>query len=197
MAFTLELGKPAPNFDLPGSDGKRYTLKDFSDAKVLVVGFTCNHCPYVIGSEERMIRFAHDYASKGVKMVTINSNQTDDYPDDSLEHMIVRAREKKFPFPYLRDETQAVALAYGALRTPHFYLFSREPGGAWVLRYTGRMDDNAKDATKAKTHELTDAVEAVLAGRQPAVPLTNPLGCNVKWKGQDAHWLPADACDLV
>jgi len=193
MPFTLQIGRPAPDFNLPGVDGKKYSLANFKDAKLLVVVFSCNHCPYVVGSEDRIIRFAKDYAARGVKLVAINSNETVEHPTDSFEHMVARAKEKKFPFPYLRDESQEVALAYGALRTPHFYVFDAQRN----LRYTGRMDDNPKMEALAKTHELRDAVDALLAGKKPPVEQTNPLGCNVKWKGKPAHWMPADACDLV
>jgi peroxiredoxin len=193
MPFTLPIGAPAPDFNLPGVDGKKYSLANFKDAKLLVVVFSCNHCPYVVGSEDRIIRFAKDYAARGVKLVAINSNETVEHPTDSFEHMVARAKEKKFPFPYLRDESQEVALAYGALRTPHFYVFDAQR----KLRYTGRMDDNPKMEALAKTHELRDAVDALLAGKKPPVEQSNPLGCNVKWKGKPAHWMPADACDLV
>jgi peroxiredoxin len=193
MAFTLQIGQSAPDFKLPGVDGKQYSLANFKDAKLLVVVFSCNHCPYVVGSEDRMIRFAKDYAGRGVKMVAINSNETENHPTDSLDHMVTRAKEKNFPFAYLRDESQEAALAYGALRTPHFYVFDAQR----KLRYTGRMDDNPKMESAAKTHELRDAVDAILAGKKPPVEQINPLGCNVKWKGKDAHWMPAEACDLV
>lgn len=193
MAFTLELGRSAPDFDLPGVDGKNYSLASFQDAKVLVVVFSCNHCPYVIGSENRMIAFANDYRPKGVAMLAINSNETEGHPTDSLEHMRQRAAEKSFPFPYVRDDAQDVALAYGALRTPHYYVFDAER----ELRYTGRMDDNPRTPGKETTHELRDAVDALLAGRTPPVEVTNPIGCNVKWKGKDGHWMPPEACDLV
>jgi peroxiredoxin len=193
MAFTLQIGEKAPNFSLPGVDGRDWSLDDFSDRKVLVVVFSCNHCPYVIGSEDRMIRFYNDYAPKGVGMIAINSNETEGHPADSFEHMKERAKEKRFPFPYVRDDSQEVALAYGALRTPHYYAFDEQR----KLRYTGRMDDNPKDPTLARTHELRDAVEALLAGQAPKITLTNPLGCNVKWKGKERHWMPPDACHLV
>jgi len=193
MAFTLELGANPPDFNLPGVDGEDYSLDDFADADVLVVFFTCNHCPYVVGSEDRMKALYEDYTPKGVAMVAINSNETVGHPTDSFEHMKKRAAEKGFEFPYLRDESQEVALAYGALRTPHFYVFDRDR----ELRYTGRMDDNPRDARQATTNELRDALDAVLAGRQVAVPLSNPIGCNVKWKDKDAHWMPPAACDLV
>jgi hypothetical protein len=126
-------------------------------------------------------------------MITISSNETENHPADSFEHMVERAREKGFNFPYAFDETQEVALAYGALRTPHFYVFDADR----TLRYTGRMDDNPRNADQATTRELRDAVEALLDGREVPVELANPIGCNVKWKGQDAHWMPPEACDLV
>ena len=193
MAFTLQIGQPAPDFNLPGVDGKKYSLANFKDAKLLVVVFSCNHCPYVIGSEDRIIRFAKDYAGRGVKLVAINSNETVKHPGDSFENMVARAKEKKFPFPYLRDESQETALAYGASRTPHFYVFDAQR----TLRYTGRMDDNPRTEALAKTHELRDAVDALLAGKKPPIEQMNPLGCNVKWKGKPGHWMPAEACDLV
>lgn len=199
MAFTLPLGQPAPDFDLPGVDGKRYSLDHFSGCRALVVVFSCNHCPYVLGSEDRMIRFALTHAPKGVAFVAINSNETDNHPTDSFDHMVERAGEKNFPFPYLRDESQDVARGYGALRTPHYFLFGRDENedGPWTLRYTGRMDDNPRTPGAELTHELVDAVEAVLGGGRPRVEMTNPIGCNVKWKGQPAKWIPPEACDLV
>ena len=158
-----------------------------------MIAFTCNHCPYVIGSEERIIAFHREYSTRGVQLVCINSNESENHPTDSFEHMVERAKEKGFQFPYLRDESQEIALAYGALRTPHYYVFDRER----KLRYTGRMDDNPKFAGQETTHELRDAVDALLRGEEPEVSVTNPLGCNVKWRGQDRKWMPADACDLI
>jgi peroxiredoxin len=193
MAFTLAIGALAPDFELPGVDERNYRLADFSKAKVLVVFFTCNHCPYVVGSEDR-IRALHDeFHPRGVDWVGINANETVNHPTDSLEHMKERARQKGIRYPYLRDDSQEVARAYGALRTPHFFVFD----GQRRLRYTGRLDDNPRQADKATTHELRDALEAVLASRSLAAPLTNPIGCNVKWKGHPEHWMPPEACDLV
>jgi peroxiredoxin len=197
MSFTLQLGAAAPDFNLPGVDGKSYSLANFTDAKLLIVFFSCNHCPYVIGSEDRMIAFSKKYAPQGVKMVAINSNETEMHPTDSMEHMVARAKEKQFPFPYLRDDSQEVALAYGALRTPHYYLFAKDVAGHWTLRYTGRMDDNPRNPGQEKTHELADAVDDLLAGREPRVAVTNPIGCNVKWQGKPHKWMPPEACDLV
>ncbi|MGA2265965.1 MAG: thioredoxin family protein [Phycisphaerae bacterium] len=193
MAFTLQLGAPAPDFDLPGVDGKRYSLASFTDARLLIVVFSCNHCPSVIGSEDRMNALYARYAPQGVAMIAINANETANHPTDTLEHMKQRAKDKGFRFSYVRDDSQEVALAYGALRTPHFYVFDAQRR----LRYTGRMDNNPKDAAKATTHELADALDALLAGKEPPVAATNPLGCNVKWKDRPGHWMPPDACDLV
>jgi peroxiredoxin len=193
MAFTLELGAAAPEFHLPGVDGKTHSLADFADAKLLIVAFTCNHCPYVVGSIDRINALHADYAPRGVQLVCINSNETEGHPTDSFEHMIENAKENGFAFPYLRDDSQEVALAYGALRTPHFYVFDEQR----KLRYTGRMDDNPRNPGKETTHELRDALDELLAGKDVSVPLTNPIGCNVKWQGQERHWMPPEACDLV
>ena len=193
MPFTLQIGQRAPDFELPGVDGKNYSLASFKDARLLVVVFSCNHCPYVIGCEDRMNKFHADYAPRGVVMIAINSNETEGHPTDSFEHMQQRAREKNFKFVYVRDDTQEIAQAYGALRTPHWYVFDQDR----KLRYTGRMDDNPRTAGAEKTHELRDAVDALLSGKSPPVELTNPIGCNVKWKGKERHWMPPEACDLV
>ena len=199
MAFTLQIGQPAPDFNLPATDGRHYSLRHFDKCRVLVVVFSCNHCPYVVGSEERMVGFELRYAPHGVALVAINSNETDNHPTDSFEHMVRRAHERNFPFPYLRDESQEVARAYGALRTPHYFAFGKGDGGggAWALRYTGRMDDNPRTPGMERTHELVDAVDATLEGRDVKVPVTNPIGCNVKWKGKPEKWMPPEACDLV
>jgi len=193
MSFTLQIGQSAPDFELKGVDGKTYSLASFNDAKLLIVLFTCNHCPYVIGSEERMIRFYDDYAPKGVAMIGINSNETEGHPTDGFDHMVTHAKEKSFKWPYARDDSQEIALAYGALRTPHYYVFDE----ARKLRYTGRMDDNPRNPWKETTHELRDAVDALLAGKNPPAEVTNPIGCNVKWWGKERHWMPPEACDLV
>ncbi len=193
MSFTLQITDAAPDFDLPGVDGKRHTLSQFQEAQVLVIVFSCNHCPYVIGSEDRMIAFDAHYSPRGVQLVAINSNEDQMHPEDSFEHMVKRAAEKGFKFPYLRDETQEVALAYGALRTPHYYVFD----AGRRLAYTGRMDDNPRNPGKETTHELRDAVDALLDGKTPPMSVTNPIGCNVKWRGKPHHWMPPEACDLV
>jgi len=193
MAFTLQLGETAPDFKLPATDGKTYRLSDFKDARVLVVFFTCNHCPYVIGSDEVTRQTALKFVPQGVKFVGINSNSKHTYAEDSFEHMVERMKTQKFPWLYLYDESQAVARAYGALRTPHFYVFDKNR----KLVYTGRGVDTPRDTSKMTVNDLDRALTEHLAGKPISVPLTNPIGCNVKWEGQDAHWMPAEACDLV
>ncbi|NLB41566.1 MAG: thioredoxin family protein [Clostridiales bacterium] len=193
MAFTLELGSQAPEFTLPATNGKTYSLKDFKDAKVLVVFFTCNHCPYVTGSDELTRQTAENYKDSGVKFVAINSNSENTYAEDSFEHMITRMNENQFPWVYLRDKTQKVAMAYGALRTPHFYVFDENR----KLVYTGRGVDQPRDTSKMKVNDLGNVLQEILADKPVTTPLTNPIGCNVKWDGMDAHWMPEEACDLV
>ena len=193
MAFTLDLGDKAPDFNLPATDGNTYSLADFADAKALAIFFTCNHCPYVVGSDEVTRQTAEKYASQGVKFVGINANSANTHPDDDYPHMVERMQEHNFPWTYLRDESQDVALAYGALRTPHFYVFD----GDRKLVYTGRGVDNPRETSKMTVNDLDNALAAHLASKAISQPLTNPIGCNVKWDGQDAHWMPEEACDLV
>lgn len=193
MAFTLPLGSTAPDFSLQGVNHATHALQDFTDATVLIVVFTCNHCHYAYGMDDRLNEYAVAMQHRGVAVVAINSNDTANHPDDSFDDMIVQHAAKGLVFPYLRDESQDVARAYGALKTPHFFVFDRDRR----LRYTGRFDDNPRDAAKATTRELPAAVDAILAGESVTVPLTNPIGCNVKWRGQDEHWMPAEACDVV
>jgi peroxiredoxin len=193
MSFTLQLGDSAPDFKLPATDGRSYSLRDFCNDRVLVVFFTCNHCPYVLGSDEVTRLTAQKFASRGVQFVGINANSTATVPEDSMEGMIERMNEHRFPWRYLRDETQDVARAYGALRTPHFFVFNEKR----LLVYTGRGVDNPKDTSQMTVNDLDNALTDLTSGKPLRVPVTNPIGCNVKWEGKDAHWMPPEACDLV
>ncbi len=193
MAFTLELGQSALDFTLPATDGKTYSLSDFNDAKALVLFFTCNHCPYVVGSDEVTRATAKTFASQGVQFVGINSNSVNTYAEDSFDYMVQRMEEHQFPWVYLHDASQDVARAYGALRTPQFYVFDQDR----KLVYTGRGVDSPRDTSQMTVNDLEKALIELLAGQAISTPLTNPIGCNVKWDGQDAHWMPAEACDLV
>ena len=192
MAFTLQIGEHAPNFSLPATDGNTYQLSDFK-SKVLVVFFTCNHCPYVIGSDEVTRKTVEKYTPLGVDFVGINSNSKNTYEEDSFPNMVKRMKEHNFPWKYLYDEYQSIAMDYGALKTPHFFVFneSRE------LIYTGRAVDNPKDTSKMTVNDLENVLEKHLEGKDFCPKETNPIGCNVKWDGKDAHWMPAQACDLV
>lgn len=191
MPFTLPLGSQAPDFSLPGTDGKTYSLKDFVNAKGIVIFFTCNHCPYVVGSDEVTKSTALKF--KEIPFIAINSNSVEIVPLDSFEHMKERMEKHQFPWIYLYDETQEVAKKYGALRTPHFYLFDDQR----KLIYCGRAIDTPRDATKMSENNLENALNQYLLGKAISVPLTNPIGCSLKWKGHDRHWMPPGACDLV
>lgn len=193
MAFTLQIGDTAPDFSLPATDGHTYQLSDFADSDVLVIFFTCNHCPYVIGSDEVTRQTADKYIPRGVKFVGINSNSKQTYPEDDFPHMVQRMEEHQFPWLYLYDESQEIARDYGALRTPQFYIFDR----ARKLIYTGRGVDSPRDTSKMTVNDLERVLEEHLNGQPISIEMTNPIGCNVKWEGKDAHWMPADACDLV
>jgi peroxiredoxin len=191
MAFTLQIGDSAPGFTLPATDGKTYALSHFQE-EFLVVFFTCNHCPYVINSDEVTRSTAEKYGSAGVRFVGVNSNSAGTYQEDDFPHMVKRMEEHRFPWLYLYDESQQVALDYGALRTPHFFLFDKER----KLIYTGRGVDQPRDPSRISVNDLERTLEEVISGRSVSVSLTNPIGCNVKWEGKDKHWMPADACDL-
>jgi len=191
--FTLALGATPPDFSLPATDGKTYSPSDFADANALVVFFTCNHCPYVVNSDETTRATAETFSPRGVHFVAINSNSPRTYPEDDFPHMVERMEEHEFPWIYLHDATQDVARAYGALRTPHFFVFDADRR----LVYTGRGVDSPREPEKITVNNLENALEALLAGNDIPVPVTNPIGCNVKWDGKDAHWMPPDACDLV
>ena len=193
MAFTLQPGQKAIDFKLPSTDGKDYSLSDFDKFKYLVLFFTCNHCPYVIGSDEITRVTAEKFSQRGVGFAGINSNSENTYPEDSFPNMVERMATHKFPWVYLYDKTQELAKAYGALRTPHFYVFNSER----ILVYTGRGVDNPRDTSKMSVNNLDQALEELTSGKPISVPLTNPIGCNIKWDGKDAHWMPPDACDLI
>jgi peroxiredoxin len=174
---TLRIGDPAPGFALPGVDGRTYALQDFAGKSVLVVMFSCNHCPYVQAYEDRLVALQRDYANRGVQLVAINSNDDVAYPDDSLPNMTARARAKGFNFPYLRDASQQVAMAYGATHTPQLFVFD----SARRLAYTGKIDDNWQNPHAASRHFLRETLDALLRDEAPAVATTHAIGCTIKW----------------
>ncbi|HKT21868.1 MAG TPA: thioredoxin family protein, partial [Nitrososphaerales archaeon] len=159
-----------------GVDGKKHSLASYADSPVLVVIFSCNHCPYVKDYEDRMVAIQRDYAPKGVQLVAINSNDEKAYPEDSFPEMVKRAKAKEFNFPYLRDESQMVVEAYGGVCTPHVFAFDK----GRVLRYRGRVDDS-RDSSKVASHDLRNAIDDLLAGNPVRTPDTRPFGCSIKW----------------
>lgn len=170
----LKIGDKAPDFkDLPGVDGKKHCLSDYADAKVVVVIFTCNHCPVAVAYEDRIIQLQKDYKDKGVQVIAINVNNI---PADRLDKMIERAKEKGFNFPYLYDETQQSAREYGATCTPHFFVLCQER----KIAYMGAMDDS-NNPGKVKENWLRDAIDALLAGKAPPKQVTQQRGCSIKW----------------
>ena len=176
---SLRISSPAPDFhNLPATDGEMYSLQDFGEAEVLVVVFSCNHCPYVRAYEDRMVSLQREYTSLGVRLVAINSNETEHYPDDDFNGMVARSKEKQFNFTYIRDEDQSVATAYGATHTPEFFVFDKQR----KLRYHGKFDDNYQNPSVVKSKYVRDAIDAIIAGKEVPQAETFSIGCTIKWK---------------
>ena len=173
----IKIGDKAPDFNLPSVDGKNYSLSDFKDKSVLIVMFTCNHCPYVQAYEERFIALQNEFKEKRVILIGINSNDDKNYPEDSFENMVKRAKEKGYNFRYLRDKSQKVAHAYGATHTPQLFVLDEER----KLRYTGKIDDNWREPDKVKERFLRDAILALLEKKKIKNPETYAIGCTIKW----------------
>jgi thiol-disulfide isomerase/thioredoxin len=191
---TLPIGSPAPSFTLPGTDGKTYSLSSFSKADVLVIVFTCNHCPTAQAYEDRIIQLTKDYSAKNVAVVAIMPNDPTSinldelgYTDmgDSFEEMKLRAKEKNFNFPYLFDgETEKVSLAYGPIATPHVFIFDKNR----ILRYSGRIDDTEKPTKTPTVRNARLAIDELLAGKPVSVPTTKVFGCSIKW-AEKSNWI--------
>ena len=179
----MAIGTAAPALNLPGADGKTYTWDNYKDAKATIVVFTCLSCPVAKAYEERLIALGRDYASKGVKMIAIMSNDITIKPDDATDKLKARSEEMKYPWVYLVDSTQEVAKTYGAKVTPHLFIFNADR----KLAYVGRLDDNP-DPEKVTTKDARNALDAILAGK--AIPVadatTKPFGCSIKWKKENA-----------
>ena len=175
--YRMKPGERAPPFDLPNVDGRRVALDSFAGSKALVVAFWCNHCPYVRAYERRFVDWADKVRPLGVGVVAINSNDETNYPEDAFEHMVTRAREQRYNFPYLRDADQKVATMYGAQCTPHFLVFDKD----LRLAYQGRFDDNKERPEEVKQRYLPDVVDALLAGKPAPRSETWAIGCSIKW----------------
>lgn len=174
-----KIGDIATDFKLKNVNDKMVSLSDFKKAKGFIIIFTCNHCPYSVAYEDRIIELDKKYKDKGYPVIAINPNNPTKEPKDSYELMKVRAQEKGFTFPYLLDEGQKIYPQYGATRTPHIFILKKEKGNLMVS-YIGAIDDNYKDATRAKVKYVEDAVDALLKGEKPAITETKALGCSIK-----------------
>ena len=172
----IQIGSLAPGFNLKATDNNFYNLSSFSDKKLLVIMFTCNHCPFVKAYEDRLIQIQKDYSDKSVSLVAINSNETINYPEDTFEKMQIRVTEKYYNFPYLRDEDQSVASSYGASFTPEIFVFDIDR----KLRYHGRIDDN-KDSDNITSSDLRNALDELLSERAVTSSETHGIGCSIKW----------------
>ena len=192
MSFTLQLGQKAPEFNLISTSNENVSISSF-DSKFLVIFFTCNHCPYVTGSDEVTRQTANKFKDKDVSFIAINSNSANTYQEDSFENMVLRMEEYNFPWVYLHDADQEIAMKYGALKTPHFYVFNEQR----KLIYTGRGVDSPLDANKITINNLELVLDELTSNTLISIPITNPIGCSVKWEGKDSDWMPPEACDLV
>jgi peroxiredoxin len=173
-----KIGDTARDFSLKNVEGKDISLAGIQGAKGYIVVFTCNHCPYAIAYEDRIMGLHKKYAPQGYPVVAINPNDKDVQPADSYENMKVRAREKGFLFDYVYDATQEIARTYGATRTPHVYILDKNR----VVRYIGAIDDNSEDAAAVKEKYVENAVDALLSGKEVALKETKAIGCSIKWK---------------
>lgn len=176
--MALTIGEKIIPFDLPSTDGKTYSINQYADKAALAIVFTCNHCPYALAWEGRLMQIQADYAEKGVQLLGINANNAITHPGDSFENMQKQVENHNWNFPYLHDESQEVAHAYGATRTPEIFLFDDDG----VLRYHGAPDDNYEDPSAVTAPYFRDALDAILAGKTPATNATPPVGCTIKWK---------------
>lgn len=174
-------GDKAIDFKLKNIDGKMVSLTDYKDAKGIIVVFTCNHCPFSIKYEDRINGLAKKYNNAGYPLIAVNPNDTVQYADDSYSNMQKRAKDKGFVFPYLVDDTQAIAKAYGATKTPHVFLLQKE-GKEFVVKYVGAIDDNTDDASAAKVKYVEQAIDELNAGKPVSVSSTKAIGCGIKWK---------------
>ena len=177
----LSVGDMVPNFAVKNVDGSIIGPPSFSDADGIILVFTCNHCPYSIANEDRLIALHNAYAPKRWPVLAINPNDPETVPEDSFEKMQERAKKKNFPFPYAMDATQNVAKAFGARRTPHVYLLKRVEKG-FRIEYIGAIDDSPRDASDVDERFVVDALNALIDGKTPDVTNTKAIGCSIKWK---------------
>lgn len=181
IAPGYEAGDEATDFKLKNYDGRMVSMADFKDAKGYIVIFNCNTCPYSKAYDDRIIALNKKYASKGFPVLTINPNDPGVSPGDSFEEMKNLAKRKKYDFPYLVDETQEVARAYGATNTPHVFVLNRE-NNSLKVEYIGAIDDNSKNASAVSQRYVEDAVDALIEKKNVSTTKTKAIGCTIKWK---------------
>jgi peroxiredoxin len=181
VSAAYKIGDTARDFSLKNVDGKEVSMAGYNSAKGFIVVFTCNHCPFAKAYESRIMDLDRKYASKGYPVIAINPNDPAAEPEDSYENMIRRSDEMKYSFPYLFDETQEIASAYGATRTPHVFILNRE-NGKLVVKYIGAIDNNTEDPEKADRKYVEEAVDALIAGKSVPLAETKAIGCTIKWK---------------
>lgn len=181
QAQTYKVGDTASDFNLKNIDGKKVSMADYKEAKGFIVIFTCNHCPYSVAYEDRIIEIDKKYKTKGYPVIAINPNDPELYPSDSFENMIKRSKEKGFTFPYVIDETQEVYRKYGATKTPHVFILSKNKE-KYTVEYIGAIDNNYKDESQVTVRYVNDAIDALLQNKKPAITSTKAIGCGIKSK---------------
>ena len=176
------VGDYASDFKLTGTSGETVSMADYEDAKGFILVFTCNTCPYAKLYEGRIMDLDAKYSAKGYPVIAINPNDIAQKPGDSMEEMKIRAEEKNYSFPYLRDDSQEVAKMYGATKTPHLYILNKDEVGRLKVEFIGAIDDSPRDASKVEKTYVEDAVEALLSGKSPSVKKADAIGCTIRWK---------------
>lgn len=177
-----EVGDYAADFKLPNVDGKSVSMADYKDAKGFIVVFTCNTCPYAQAYESRVIGLANKYNQKDFPLIAINPNDIKQQPGDSMEEMKKVSKEKGYTFPYLRDDSQSVAKAFGATKTPHVYVLNKEESGKYKVEFIGAIDDSPNNPGDVSERYVEDAIDALLSGKKPKVTEKRAIGCTIKWK---------------
>jgi len=177
----MDIGSEPIDFELKGTDGNTYTLSSFKEKKYLAIMFSCNHCPYVVASEREFVELQSEFENDSFQLIAINPNDEVSYPTDSFDNMVKRADEKKFNFPYLRDDSQEIAKKYNAGRTPEIFLYNQDR----KLVYYGRINDNPKNLSEITRHDLKEAMRELISGKAISMPVTQALGCSIKWKSDE------------
>ncbi|MFK7953668.1 MAG: thioredoxin family protein [Ekhidna sp.] len=176
------VGDYVADFNLPNIDGNMVSLANYESAKGFIVVFTCNTCPYAKAYESRVMELDTKFAEKGFPVIAINPNDVEKQPGDSMEEMVERSNKKGYTFPYLRDNSQEVAKAFGATKTPHAYLLNKESDGKYKVEFIGAIDDSPNDVSDVSERYVEDAINSLLSGMKPKITEKRAIGCTIKWK---------------